>query len=100
MTAWIPASAGMTNPQQDAGNCTYKKQNYIILPTPLFPVNKGRPSPFDFAALRSGRASSRTTAATAARVDGSQLQIHVLSGNVASGKIFFFRLSSSEIEQE
>jgi hypothetical protein len=36
----------------------------------------------------------------AARVEGSQLQIHVLSGNVSSGKNFFFRLSLSEIEQE
>jgi hypothetical protein len=60
--------------------------------------NAGLPS----TSLRSAQGEPRLALRlpAAARVEGSQLQIHVLSGNVSSGKNFFFRLSLSEIEQE
>jgi hypothetical protein len=60
--------------------------------------NASLPSTSLRSAQREPRLALRPLAA--ARVEGSQLQIHVLSGNVASGKNFFFRLSTLEIEQE
>jgi len=98
LSSVVPSQGGTEDGGGQRGGETFWEKIYKEMTLLCQEGNARLPS----TSLRSAQGDPRLALRplAAARVEGSQLQIHVLSGNVASGKNFFFRLSSSEIEQE